>query len=73
MADIRDWVENLGGEEHLELETNGIPDGINTDEEIEDIRPEPEEDTEEPHPRRHKKKFSDRRLESIGSWFESGH
>ena len=65
MTDIRDWVENLGGEE--QTETNGIPDGIKSDEEIEDIRPEPEKDTEEPHPRRHKKKFSDRRLESIGS------
>ena len=48
MADIRDWVENLGGEE--QTETNGIPNGIKSDEEIEDIRPEPEEDTEEPHP-----------------------
>ena len=48
MADIRDWVENLGGEE--QTETNGITDGIKSDEEIEDIRSEPEEDTEEPHP-----------------------
>ena len=46
VADILDWVENPKGEEDFQLETNKIPDEIDSDERIEDIQPEPEEDTE---------------------------
>ena len=62
MADILDLVENLEGEEDFELETNKIPDEINRTEEIEDSESEPEQDTDEPHPRRHKKKLTKSRL-----------
>lgn len=31
MADILDWVENLGDEEDFELETNKIPNEIDND------------------------------------------
>ena len=58
MADILDWVENPEGESDFELERNRIPEKIGSDKEIEDIQPEPEEDTEEPHPRCHKKKLT---------------
>ena len=49
MADILDWVGNREGEEDFELETNRIPYEIDSDEEIENIQLETEEDTEEPH------------------------
>ena len=59
---VLDWVENPEGEEDFELQTNKIPDEIDSDEGIEDIQPEPEEDTEQPHPRRHKKKLTKSKL-----------
>ena len=62
MADILDLVENLQGEEYFELETNKIPDEINRPVEIEDSESEPEEGTDEPHPRRDKKKPTKSRL-----------
>ena len=58
MADILDWVKNPKGESNFELERNRIPEKIDSDKEIEDIQPEPEEDREEPHPRYHKKKLT---------------
>ena len=65
MADILDWVENT---KDFELETNKIFDEIDSDEEIKYIQPEPEEDTEQPHPQCHKKKVTKNRLvQSIDS------
>ena len=58
VTDILDWVENPKGEEDFQLETNKIPDEIDSAERIEDTQPEPEEDTEEPHRQRHKMKLT---------------
>ena len=58
VADILDWAESLEREEDFELETNRIPYEIA----VEDIQPEPEKDTEEPHPVRHREKLSKSRL-----------
>ena len=62
VADILDWVENPKGEEDFQLETNKIPDEIDSNERKEDIQPEPEEDTEEPHRQRHKMKLTKSKL-----------
>ena len=62
MAGIFVSAENLISEENFDLKANRIPYETESDKEIEDIQPQTEEDTEEPHLQYYQKKLIRRRL-----------
>lgn len=62
MADILEWVKNPEGGSDFELQRNRTPDEIDSGQKIEDIQPQPEEETKDLHPRCQKKKLTKSRL-----------